>query len=83
MKCLRIAMTATLIWVLAITGVVTAETIVLRSGQVNGIPGTDGQLDDLVKYGAVSPPATEMSNSPFNAADFNAANTHRTAALQA
>jgi len=52
-----------------------AETIVLRSGQVSGFPGTPGQFDSIITFGntVTSGP---LSGSPFVAADFNAAATN-------
>lgn len=48
----------------------SAEVIILRSGQVGGLPGAVGQNDDIMTWGAsvVSGP---LSANPFNAADFN------------
>lgn len=49
---------------------VAAETIILRSGQVGGLPGLPTQPDDVMTYGnwVTTGP---LSASPFTAADFN------------
>ncbi|MFA6044571.1 MAG: hypothetical protein WC718_06270 [Phycisphaerales bacterium] len=48
------------------------EVITLRSGQVGGVPGTPGGLDDTVTF-STPPGSGALSTSPFVAADFNAA----------
>jgi len=47
-----------------------AETIVLRSGQVGGVPGSAGQADDIVRYLPNNPPGAAISPTPFTPADF-------------
>lgn len=54
---------------------VAAETIVLRSGQVSGFPGTPGQFDSTMTFGSTVG-SGPLSGSPFTAADFNAAATN-------
>ncbi|MFT3684765.1 MAG: PEP-CTERM sorting domain-containing protein [Phycisphaerales bacterium] len=53
----------------------SAETIVLRSGQSSGVPGTAGQLDDTVRYLANNPPGAPISAFPFTPGDFSGADT--------
>lgn len=53
----------------------SAETIVVRSGQVGGVPGAVGQFDDIVRYLPTNPPGGAVSASPFTAADFSGAQT--------
>lgn len=52
-----------------------AEVIVLRSGQVGGLPGFAGQPDDTVRYLNNNPPGAAISPTPFTPADFNGALT--------
>ncbi|MFN0136509.1 MAG: dockerin type I domain-containing protein [Phycisphaerae bacterium] len=51
------------------------ETIILRSGQVAGLPGSPGQLDDIVRRHATVALSGQLSATPFNAAWFNPAQT--------
>lgn len=64
--------TAAILLAVAGTGLhaARAETILVRSGQVGGSPGTVGQLDDIVRFNPNTPPGAPMSASPFVAADF-------------
>ncbi|MBL8991657.1 MAG: hypothetical protein JNJ48_08785 [Phycisphaerae bacterium] len=48
-----------------------AETIILRSGQVSGVPGLPTQVDDSMTFGPFAPTGP-LSANPFTAADFNA-----------
>lgn len=50
---------------------VSAETIILRSGQVGGVPGAVGQPDDIMTWGGALFGSGPLSASPFTAADFN------------
>jgi hypothetical protein len=56
------------------------EIITLRSGQVSGVPGLPGQLDDIVKFNPNNG-AGPISPLPFTAADFSAANSGGPAVL--
>ncbi|MBY0308181.1 MAG: hypothetical protein K2Q09_05525 [Phycisphaerales bacterium] len=47
-----------------------AEVIVLRSGQVGGLPGSAGQADDIVRYLPSNPPGSPISATPFTPTDF-------------
>jgi hypothetical protein len=60
---------------MALAGVVQAEVITLRSGQVGGSPGSVGQLDDTVRYWANNPAGAAISPVPFTPSDFNSALT--------
>ncbi|MCC6283685.1 MAG: PEP-CTERM sorting domain-containing protein [Phycisphaerales bacterium] len=51
-------------------GIGHAEVIKLRSGQVGGLPGSVGQNDDIMTWGA-SVGSGPLSASPFTAADYN------------
>lgn len=46
------------------------ETITLRSGQVGGLPGLAGQVDDTVRYLPGNPGGAPISASPFTPAQF-------------
>lgn len=54
-----------------LTSSASAETIILRSGQVGGVPGTVGQPDDIMTWGGAVFAPGPLSASPFTAADFN------------
>jgi hypothetical protein len=49
----------------------SAETIVLRSGQVGGFPGLVGQFDSTMRFGSTVSTGP-LSPNPFVAADYNA-----------
>lgn len=57
------------------------EVITLRSGQVSGVPGTPGGLDDTVTF-STPPGSGALSASPFVAADFNAAAANQAIVIQ-
>lgn len=58
---------------LALSSAVSAETVVFRSGQTGGVPGTPGSLDDIVTYNPWgNPGGAPVSPLPFTAADFTA-----------
>lgn len=57
------------------------EVINLRSGQVSGVPGTPGGLDDTVTF-STPPGSGPLSASPFTAADFNAAAANQALVIQ-
>ncbi len=63
---------ASLLVLAAASAANAVEVITLRSGQVSGVPGAPGGLDDIVTF-STSPGSGALSASPFVAADFNAA----------
>lgn len=66
--CVRLAVTITL---LAGAGAASAvEIITVRSGQVGGLPGVAGQLDDIVTFLPNNPVAAPISMTPFTPLDF-------------
>jgi hypothetical protein len=73
MRSISFAVAATI--VIAAGSAASAETIVLRSGQSSGVPGTAGQLDDTVRYLPNNPPGAAISATPFTPADYNGAAT--------
>jgi hypothetical protein len=59
--------------ILALSTAVDAETIVFRSGQTSGVPGTPGSLDDIVTYNPWGNPVqAPVSPAMFTPADFAA-----------
>lgn len=56
---------------LALASMASAQVITLRSGQSGGLPGTPGQLDDVMTWGGALFGSGPYSANPFTAADFN------------
>jgi hypothetical protein len=67
---MKLQMTMAAAMIAALAGVSQAEIIVLRSGQVGGLPGVAGQSDDIVTYLPNNPPGAAISPTPFTPADF-------------
>lgn len=65
--------TAAILLTVAAGDVLAVEIITVRSGQVGGVPGAPGGLDDIVTYNpGGNPVAAPVQATPFVAADFAA-----------